>query len=224
MKDAPLLEARGVGRRASGDEGWLLRDVSLTLAAGERLAVVGPSGAGKSLLLRSLALLDPVDRGEILWRGERVADDDVPAFRRDLVYLHQRPALFEGTVVDNLRRPLSLSACGGRGWDRQRILGWLDPLGRDAAFLDKRSTDLSGGEAQIAAFLRAIQLDPRGLLLDEPTAALDATAAAALETLVDRWFGERAGERALVWVSHDAGQAERASDRIVRLEAGRIAA
>lgn len=221
--DAPLLEARGVGRRASADGAWLIRDVSLSLRGGERLAVVGPSGAGKSLLLRALALLDPVEAGEVRWRGEAVPDEEVPAFRRDVVYLHQRPALFEGTVEENLRRPYEFALSEGRAWDRDRIVGWLESLGRGAAFLEKRTPDLSGGEAQITAFLRASQLDPGALLLDEPTSALDREAGVALEGLVERWHRGGADGRSLIWVSHDREQAERLTDRVVSLESGGVA-
>ena len=85
----------------------------------------------------------------------------------------------------------------------------LTHLGRDESFLDKPVGELSGGESQLVALLRAVQLDPKVLLLDEPTASLDAEATAAVETLVADWQAESAGARAVVWVSHDTGQAER---------------
>lgn len=224
----PLLEARGIGRRAPVDrvgveDGWLLREVSVPIGAGERVAVVGPSGAGKTLLLRSLALLDPIDEGEILWRGEPVPDTGVPAYRRGAIYLHQRPALLEGTVETNLRRPFGFAAANS-GYDPDRVKELLSALARDEAFLAKRTEDLSGGEAQITALLRALQLAPDLLLLDEPTAALDREAVSAIERLVQVWFSEREGERALVWVSHDPEQARRMTTRVLRLSAGRLAA
>ncbi len=174
------------------------------------------------MLLRALALLDPVDEGEVLWRGAPIADADVPRYRRSALYLHQRPALFEGTVEDNLR--LAPALAGSGRWSREAAVARLEPLGRDAAFLRRRAADLSGGEAQIMALLRGLQLDPSALLLDEPTSALDAGAAGAVERLVDAWHAERPGERALIWVSHDAAQAERMSSRAVRLADGRVAA
>ncbi|MGH7571952.1 MAG: ABC transporter ATP-binding protein [Gemmatimonadota bacterium] len=222
-----LLEARGLGRRAldpAGHEGpWLLREISVALEPGERVAVVGPSGAGKTLLLRSLALLDPLDEGEVLWRAESIPDDMVPAYRRQAIYLHQRPALLEGTVEANLRRPFDFAVADG-GYDPGRVRELLSALGRDEGFFARPTGELSGGEAQIAAFLRAIQLEPCVLLLDEPTAALDREAVTAIERLVEGWFGAGSGERALVWVSHDADQARRMTTRVVRLSAGRMAA
>lgn len=207
-----------------GSGEWLLRGVSVAVAAGERLAVTGPTGAGKTLLLRALALLDPLDEGEVRWRGRAVAPAEVPAFRARAVYLHQRPGIFEGTVADNLRAPFELAVHRGRAYDEPSVIALLEGLGRGRSFLTKASSDLSGGEAQLTAFLRAIQVGPEVLLLDEPTAALDREAAGMIEVLVDRWLVERRDERALVWVTHDLAQAERVATRALRLEAGRRAA
>ena len=111
--------------------------MSLAVNAGDRLGIVGPSGAGKTVLLRSLALLDPLDAGEIRWRGRSVRGDAVPVYRSLAIYLHQRPALFEGTVEDNLRYPFSLTVHRMGPFDRGRAVELLTLLGRDAAFLAK---------------------------------------------------------------------------------------
>jgi putative ABC transport system ATP-binding protein len=217
----PLLDARGLGRRHPNGEDWLLRDVSLTICPGERLAITGPSAAGKTLLLRALALLDRLDAGEILWGGKPIAPAEVPEFRRQVIYLHQRPALYEGTVEQNLRQPFSLRVHRGRRFDRDWLVGRLDSVGRSADFLEHFTRDLSGGESQIVALLRALQLMPRILLLDEPTAALDPETAQAAEQLVADWLAEDAG-RATVWVSHNLEQARRVADRTLRIVAGRL--
>src|SRR5438128_471187 len=104
-KAACLLRVRDVGRRAPGSENWLLRDVSLEVYAGDRIALVGPSGSGKSLLLRILALLDGIDGGTLEMQGKTAGEPGVPEHRRKVIYLHQRPALFEGTVEFNFERP-----------------------------------------------------------------------------------------------------------------------
>ena len=220
--DIALLEARHVGRRHPQREGWLLEDVSLKIGAGRRLAVVGPSGSGKTLLLRALGLLDPLDGGEIRWQGRPIRADQIPVFRRQAIYLHQRPAFAEETVEAALRRPFLLKAHRHRRFDRDRIVRWLGQLGREESFLDKLIRDLSGGEGQIAAFLRAIQLDPVLLLLDEPTAALDANTTRAVEELLEDWLSQSADARAVIWVSHDVEQAQRVADRILSMRAGRL--
>jgi len=220
--DLPLVEARNVARRHPDGRQWLLDHVSLEIRAGARLSISGPSGSGKTLLLRALALLDPLDDGDISWQGRPIRGHDVPDFRRRVVYLHQRPALFETTVEAALRRPFSLRAHRQRRFDRDRIVGWLEGLRRDASFLGKPVGELSGGESQIAALLRALQLDPAVLLLDEPTAALDPPAVAAVEKLLRDWVEELPEKRATVWVTHHARQAARVGEMTVHIVSGRI--
>jgi putative ABC transport system ATP-binding protein len=184
--------------------------------------VIGPSGAGKTLLLRALALLDPFDEGVIQWQGQGISGHAIPAYRREVTYFHQRPARFEGSVESNLRQPFSLNVNRGRSFDRERILDLLDGLGRGPSFLEQSSRDLSGGESQIVALLRALQLGPAVLLLDEPTASLDEGTARAIEGLIGRWLSEKPAQRALLWVSHDQDQARRVADRRLRMHGGHL--
>lgn len=214
------LEAIGIERKAGGS--CLLNQISLSVHGGDRLALVGPTGSGKTLLLRSLAMLDPVDAGEIRWQGKRVPGNEIPEFRSRVIYLHQRPALVEGTVEDNLRQPFSLQVHKKKPFRRERIVELLESLGRDESFLSKQQSDLSGGEAQLTALLRAIQLDPRILLLDEPTAALDSKATDMVETLVGQWLDEQPARRATAWVTHDREQARRISPTVLQIHDGKL--
>ena len=218
----PALAAIDIGRRDPKTESWLLRGVNVLVHFGDRVGIVGSSGAGKTVLLRALAMLDPIDAGEILWKGQIVNGEDVPAYRKQVIYLHQRPALYEGSVEDNLRYPFTLKVHRSSAFDRSRAVDLLVTLGRDAGFLAKSSRDLSGGEAQIVALLRAIQLEPSVLLLDEPTASLDPVTALALEAVIDHWLTAKAGERAFVCVSHDREQTLRMTARTIALKSGRI--
>jgi putative ABC transport system ATP-binding protein len=216
------LEARQIGRRSSPGKGWLLRDVSLSLETGDRLAICGPTGEGKSLLLRALALLDPLDAGEVRWQGEPIVGEQVPNYRRRVIYLHQRPVLFEGSVESNLQEPFALQLHQAESFDLGRIHDLLARLGCEPSFLAKSSRDLSGGESQIVALLRAIQLDPTVLLLDEPTASLDPAGTHAVEQLVSTWLEESAFTRAVIWVSHDAQQAGRVARRVLSMRDGHV--
>jgi putative ABC transport system ATP-binding protein len=218
----PVVELRGIGRHHPREDRWLLSDMSFSLNWGERLGLVGPSGSGKTLLLRAMARLDRLDSGMVYWRGQAVWGNLVPLYRSQVIYLHQRPVLFDGTVEDNLRLPYTLKCHHGRTLDRQRAIGILKALGRDPGFLDQPSHGLSGGEAQLAALVRALQLEPQVLLLDEPTASLDPVTTVAVEQVVTGWLSASATGRAYIWVSHDREQVERMSERLLTLRAGRL--
>jgi len=194
----------------------------MQITGGERIALSGPSGSGKTLLLRALALLDPLSAGNVFWNGSPVQGGCVPAYRAQVAYLQQQPVLQDESVESLLRQPFAWKTHAGKHFSKERLEKWLALLGRRSSFLEKRSADLSGGEKQIVALLRIIQLDPHILLLDEPTAALDADSATAVETLVADWLAESQPQRATLWVSHNAQQAQRVADRQLRIQGGRL--
>lgn len=214
-----MLELEQVGRRIPAREGWLIRDVSLTLEESERLVICGRSGSGKSVLLRVIAMLDPFDAGEIYWNREAVGDAAVPSYRSQCIYLHQRAPMEDDTVEANLRLPFQLGTQQPKSYRADFIIDSLGQVGRTPEFLQRSSRDLSGGERQIVALLRAIQLDPQVLLLDEPTSAADSETVVAIESLIANWLAG-ANKRALIWVTHDGSQAKRVGDRQLRMEDG----
>lgn len=210
----PLLSVSGLGRQVQNR--WVWQGLDFDLYPGERLAVVGASGTGKSLLLRALSGLDSVQRGQIIFQGKPFACWAMPQYRTQIIYLHQRPALLEGTVAENLRYIYKFAYHQGKAYKHEQILAYLQILGRNEDFLDFSTGALSGGEAQIVAFLRALQLSPLVLLLDEPTASLDSTTSRCLESLVEAWQHEKS-DRAYIWTSHDSMQIARVSDRQITL-------
>lgn len=215
-----MLEAVELTRRTSAGD-LLLDKVTLRVKPAERWCVFGPTGSGKTLLLRALGLLDALDSGEVRWRGEPITDADVPAYRRKVIYLHQRPALIEGSVEDNLKLPWSFKAASEADFHRDGAVRYLDSIGRKPAFLQRLARQLSGGERQIVALLRALQLSPQVLLLDEPTAALDDKSARNVEALVGAYLKESPDTRASVWVTHDLEQVPRVADWQLPILAGR---
>jgi putative ABC transport system ATP-binding protein len=221
MSPTGLIAAHGVMRRDAARHAVLLQPTDFALNAGERAAITGPSGSGKSVFLRTLALLDACDTGHVTWRGERIARAGIPAYRRRVAYIAQRPAMLDGTVEDNLRYPYTLKTYRDAQFDRSNAMRLADAAGRRDDFLDKFAADLSGGEMQIAALVRVLQLAPDVLLLDEPTASLDPASARAIEALVDAWFGAD-GSRAFIWVSHDPEQAKRVATRHLSMQAGTL--
>jgi putative ABC transport system ATP-binding protein len=209
-----LLQAEGLTARPGGGAP-LWHDLGFALCPGDRLGLVGASGAGKTLLLRQLALLDPLPRGRILLQGRSPTAWTAPQYRARVTLLSQRAVTFTGSVEENLRQALTWAAHRARRFDRERIVAWLRFLGREASFLDLGAEHLSGGESQLLALLRALQLDPMILLLDEPTASLDAGTTFRVEELLGQWLAE--GERACVLTSHDAAQIERFTTRRLEL-------
>ena len=201
----PILTAESLGRRL--ENGWIWRGLDLRLAAGERAVLTGRSGTGKSLLLRTLCGIDRPDEGHVHHRGELVTGHELPRFRARVVYVQQQPVLIPGTVLDNLELPLRFQVNARRGTRDGRAAALLSQLGKSVGFLDQRASVLSGGEGQIVALVRALLLEPEVLLLDEPTAHLDAEATERVEEVVLEWVD--AGDRAALWTSHDRAQVDR---------------
>lgn len=215
MTPGATLTVRDAGRRL--EDGWIWRNVSLRLSPGDRLGLVGPSGSGKTLLLRAIAGLDPVDEGAIHLDGRAVEEWEAPEYRAQVTYLPQDAALVEGTVLENLRTPFGFGVHRGKVFEEVRAVAFLERVGRTASFLQKETTALSGGERQIAALVRALLLEPRILLLDEPAVSMDDELAAGAEAVVANWIDDDGRERALIWTSHRADRLERVTHRTVEL-------
>jgi putative ABC transport system ATP-binding protein len=217
-----LLQADRLARQHPSGRLWLLDHVSLEIHAGDRAVISGPSGAGKTLLLRALAMLDPCDAGTLHWQNHALTRDAVPKFRSSVIYCHQRPAMLADTVEDSLQRPFALKIHQSKQFDRAWAVDRLGRLGKPESFLDQSVANLSGGEMQLVALLRAIQLQPEILLLDEPTAALDPKTSAAVEESIVDWVESQADRRAVAWVSHDVEQGNRVATRKIFMEKGKL--
>ncbi|CAB3789290.1 ABC transporter ATP-binding protein [Pararobbsia alpina] len=217
--DNVLLSTSGVTRRSTEGDRTLLSPTDFTLCEGDRVVIAGPAGSGKSVFMRTLALLDRLDGGVVAWRHAPVGHHDIPAFRRRVSYIAQRPAMIDGSVEDNLRYPFSLKVYRDLAFRHEATIGLVAAAGRGADFLGKPAGDLSGGEAQITALIRVLQLDPEVLLLDEPTAALDPASTRDIEALIDTWLEGGSG-RAAIWISHNDAQAQRVGRRHLFMNGG----
>jgi putative ABC transport system ATP-binding protein len=208
-----LLTIENLGRQIQGK--WIWKHLNFELHPGEQCAISGESGSGKTLLLRAIAALDPIQVGSLKFQGKNLSDWFIPYYRTQVLYLNQRPALLEGTIEQNLQAICKLTVHRSRDCysvQRHRILQYLSIFERSADFLNCPTHALSGGEAQIAAFLRALLCSPMILLLDEPTASLDAHTERQFEHLVRLWQQEDP-KRSYFWTSHDSEQLDRVTDR-----------
>ena len=194
----------------------IVRDVDLSVAAGETLTIIGPSGAGKSTLLRLLCRLDEPTGGTVSLDGTDYRTLDPTALRARVGLVPQEPALRDGTVRDNVTIGPRLR---GDPVDGGRVTELLERVGL-AGYGDREVADLSGGEAQRVAIARTLVVDPEVVLLDEPTASLDPDAQAEIEALLAGLLTEP--DRTAVLVTHDQAQVDRIADRVVRFVDGRV--
>jgi len=217
----PLLELRDV-EFGYGDGTPVLHGVSFAVPAGSRTAVVGPSGAGKSTLLALVEGFYPLTGGSVRWAGTDVRELPRAALRARMGYVEQEAPVLAGTVRENLL----LAAPDTPEPELWRVLadvGLTPVVERSELGLDVLVGDdgvlLSGGERQRLAIARSLLARPALLLLDEPTASLDARN----EALLRQTLETAARDRALLVVAHRLSTV-RDSDQIVVLDGGRVVA
>ncbi|NES14400.1 MULTISPECIES: thiol reductant ABC exporter subunit CydD [Micromonospora] len=197
-----------------------LRDVTLTIRPGERVAVIGPSGAGKSTLLNLLLGFVAPTAGRVTVDGVDLAEVDLDAWRRQLAWVPQRAHLFAGSLADNIRlgvpdAPDTTLARAVRDAALDEVVAAL-PDGL-ATVLGERGHGLSSGQRQRVALARAFLRDAPLVLLDEPTARLDSASEAVVLAATRRLV---AGRTALLVAHRPALLGD--ADRILRVEDGRV--
>jgi lipoprotein-releasing system ATP-binding protein len=219
-----VITAKGLKKYFSVNDNEIraVDGVDFSIDEGETVAIVGPSGSGKSTLLHIMGLMETPTDGSLLFRGmdvSAVGDDERAALRnKDIGFVFQYHFLLpEFTLLENILIPVRIAGGAEEGVGEKRALELLNAVGLGER-LNHTPAQLSGGEQQRAAVVRALINSPKVLLADEPTGNLDlATGDSVLALMTD--LARRTGA-ALVIVTHNADVAARAS-RTVRLLNGR---
>ncbi len=210
-----MIELRGVSKRYGAVEA--VRDVSLSIHAGEILTLLGPSGSGKTTLLRMIAGFEGVDGGSVWLDGKDVTK--APPYERDVRLVFQSYALFPHlSVAENVAFGLRMQ--GVAKAEREARVRDAIGLVQIDGLEKRRPSELSGGQRQRVALARALVCRPKVLLLDEPLSALDAKLREAMQVELKR-LQQKVGIT-FVFVTHDQESALVLSDRIAVVNAGRI--
>ncbi len=198
----------------------VLENFSLTVAPGERLAIVGPTGAGKSTITNLLLRMYDVQSGRILLDGQDIRDLSLDSLRRTMAIVLQDTFLFSGTIADNIRygRP---DAPDEEVRKVAKMVGADEFISRlpagYATLVTERGGNLSVGQRQLVAFARALLVDPPILLLDEATSSVDPYTELVIQTALEKLLEERTS----IVIAHRLSTV-RNSDRIVVIDRGRI--
>lgn len=202
-----------------------LHDVSLSIAPGESVGVVGESGCGKTTLARVITGLQPVENGSVRLEGTELSVMSRAARRQlyrriQMVFQDPHGALSpRRSVLDAVTEPLRTLRLSKHEM-RIRAEEAIAQTGLDISILDRRPSQLSGGQAQRVGIARALIVDPELVVLDEPTSALDVTVQAQMLDLIRGLAAQRA--RSFVFISHDLATVRGFCDRVIVLYMGRI--
>jgi ABC-type polar amino acid transport system ATPase subunit len=219
MNDA-LLRAEAVTKSYDGTE--VLRGVTFAVGRGEVKVIIGPSGSGKSTLLRCLALLEPVDAGEVWLDGAQLAgirEKELTPHRSEIGMVFQRFNLFQNmTALGNVMCGLVEVRHLKKKEARERALEFLERVElRDKA--DSYPDELSGGQQQRVAIARALVMRPKAMLFDEPTSALDVELVREVLDVMEDLAREG---MTMVVVSHELRFAQHVASSILMMDEGRI--
>ena len=198
----------------------ILKSIDLQVEKGEKVIVIGPSGSGKSTMLRCLNFLEVVDKGNIIFNGEEInSKSNIDKYRAKIGMVFQQFNLFPHmTVKENIMLApvnLKLKTKEEAEKDALRLLKRIN-LKRKA---DKFPSQLSGGEKQRVAIVRALAMNPEVILFDEPTSALDPE---MVEEVLDLMKEVAEDGMTMIVVTHEMGFAKEIADRVVFMDNGEI--
>ncbi|AEF25469.1 ATP-binding cassette domain-containing protein [Streptococcus parauberis] len=194
----------------------ILNHVNFTVEEGDFLSIVGPSGSGKSTLLKLVSGLISPTKGEILFNGKDIAKQDPIETRKQLSYCFQTPYLFGSTVKDNLAFPFDIRH---EEFNQSRVDQLFTLFQMDKTYLNQDVKKLSGGEKQRIALIRQLLFEPKVLLLDEVTSALDSVNKEIVEGVIQELHHKG---MTILWITHDAEQSKKYANKLLTLVKGQI--
>ena len=215
------IEYRSVCKQFPGGSTYAVNGVSAAIEEGEFITILGSSGCGKTTLLKMTNRLYEPDSGEIRLFGENIAQKNPVELRRGMGYVIQQVGLFPHmTIEENISAIPKLM-----GWDRQRmaerVTELLELVGLEPEEFRRRyPSQLSGGQQQRIGLARALALDPKVMLLDEPFGAIDAITRLNLQNELKRIHG--GSEKTSVLVTHDINEAFKLGTRVMIMNQGRL--
>jgi len=195
----------------------ILKGISAEIPKGMVVGIIGPSGSGKSTLLRALNRLWEPPPHTVFMDGRDICSLDVLSLRRKVGMLFQLPAIFDGTVADNIRYGPQLR---GKKLADNEVYKLLTLADLESSFFNKNGRELSVGQAQRVALARTLANDPEVLLLDEPTSALDPISTQNIEDVLVKLKKNRG--MTVILVSHSIKQIQRIADLVCLLVDGEI--
>jgi osmoprotectant transport system ATP-binding protein len=215
------IEFQNVTKRFKGASYAAADNLSFTVEAGELVTILGSSGCGKTTLLKMVNRLYEPDSGRIILFGEDISTVDAVKVRRRIGYVIQQIGLFPHmTVGENIATVPKLL-----GWDKERISQRTDELLKliglaPEEFRNRYPAQLSGGQQQRVGLARALAVDPKIMLLDEPFGAIDSITRTKLQ---DELISLHRGlDKTFLFVTHDIGEAFRLGSRVMIMNEGRI--
>ena len=225
-----LLEARGLVKRYDVRVGLKKRallavnGVSLHVDAGETLGLVGESGCGKSTLGRALLRLETPTTGEVYFDGRRVDGGSIRFLRREMQMVFQDPGASLDPrlrIGESVAEGLEIHRLGKtRAERRERVAALLERVGLEPSWMDRYPHEFSGGQRQRAGIARALAVEPRLLICDEPVSALDVSAQAQMLGLLADLQAELG--LSYLFIAHDLAAVRQLSHRVAVMYLGRI--
>ncbi len=194
----------------------ILNNISFEVEKGDCISIIGKSGSGKSTMLKIIADLLPITRGDIFYNGISYNNYDPIKLRKEISYCMQTPQLFGHKVFDNFIFPYKIRK---ESVDKNKIFKLIKDFNLEKDILDKNINTLSGGEKQKISIIRNLLFTPKIILLDESTSALDDENTTIVENIIKTFNNQGV---TVLWITHDINQSKKIFNKRICFEKNQI--